>query len=52
MQKLTLNGEWTLQVSGWDHAVAAAVPGSVYHDLLTAGEIPDPFWRDNETEAL
>ena len=52
MQKLTLTGDWTLQVSGWDRAVAATVPGSVYHDLLAAGEIPDPFWRDNETEAL
>jgi len=52
MQKLSLNGDWTLRVSGWDHDVPATVPGSVYHDLLTAGEIPDPFWRDNETEAL
>ena len=39
MQKLSLNGEWTLQVTGWDHAVPATVPGSVYHDLLTAGEM-------------
>ena len=52
MQKLSLNGEWTLTVSGWDHAVRATVPGSVYHDLLTAGDIPDPFYRDNETAAL
>ena len=28
------------------------MPGSVYHDLLTAGAIEDPFWRDNENEAL
>ena len=52
MKKLSLNGSWTLQVSGWDRAVPASVPGSVYHDLLTAGEIPDPFYRDNENEAL
>ena len=52
MRKLSLNGDWTLAVSQWDHAVPATVPGSVYHDLLAAGEIPDPFWRDNETEAL
>ena len=52
MQKLSLNGEWTLTVSGWDHTVRGQVPGSVYHDLLTAGDIPDPFYRDNETAAL
>ena len=53
MQKLSLNGAWTLHVSGDDFGpVPAAVPGSVYHDLLAAGRIDDPFWRDNETEAL
>ncbi len=52
MQRLSLNGDWTLQVSDWDHSVRARVPGSVYHDLLTAGEMPDPFWRDNEDRAL
>ena len=30
----------------------ASVPGSVYHDLLTARKIPDPFYRDNETAVL
>ncbi|MBQ9065502.1 MAG: glycoside hydrolase family 2 protein [Blautia sp.] len=52
MKTLSLNGSWELRVSGWDHRVPAVVPGSVYHDLLTAGEIPDPFYRDNEIEAL
>ena len=52
MQKRSLNGDWTLRVSGWDHDVRATVPGSVYHDLLAAGEMPDPFWRDNEDAAL
>ncbi|MBR1820153.1 MAG: glycoside hydrolase family 2 protein [Clostridia bacterium] len=57
MQKLSLNGAWTLNVIAQDGApvfsgVPATVPGSVYHDLLTAGKIEDPFWRDNETEAL
>ncbi|MGN0977961.1 MAG: glycoside hydrolase family 2 protein, partial [Faecousia sp.] len=53
MKRCSLNGPWTLEVSGSDFpAVAAQVPGSVYHDLLTAGLIPDPFYRDNETEAL
>ena len=49
----TLNGAWTLEIPGSPFPkTSAAVPGSVYHDLLTAGQIPDPFYRDNEDEAL
>jgi beta-mannosidase len=29
--------------------IAATVPGCVHTDLLAAGQIPDPFYRDNET---
>lgn len=32
--------------------ISAQVPGSVYADLLDAGKMPDPFWRDNELQAL
>ncbi len=28
--------------------IGATVPGTVHTDLLAAGLIPDPFWRDNE----
>lgn len=53
MKQLSLNGAWTLVIPGSEFGpVPATVPGSVYHDLLTAGKIPDPFYRDNETEAL
>ena len=53
MKQLTLNGAWRLSIPGSSFPdTAANVPGSVYHDLLTAGLIPDPFWRDNENEAL
>ena len=53
MKQLSLNGPWTLDIPGSAFmAVPADVPGSVYHDLLAAGRIPDPFYRDNETEAL
>ena len=53
MKKLSLNGAWSLDVTNTGFtSVPATVPGSVYHDLLTAGLIPDPFYRDNETEAL
>ena len=31
---------------------SAKVPGSVYNDLLNAGEMEDPYWRDNELTAL
>ena len=57
MQKLSLNGAWTLNVTAQNgdkvfSDVPATVPGSVYHDLLSAGRIEDPFWRDNENAAL
>ena len=53
MKKLSLNGVWTLEIPGSAFPAAGAeVPGSVYHDLLKAGLIPDPFDRDNEDEAL
>ena len=53
MKTLSLNGAWTLDVPDKGlTGLKAAVPGSVYGDLLTAGQIEDPFWRDNEMEAL
>ena len=53
MKTLPLNGQWTLEIPGsLFPPVRASVPGSVYNDLLSAGLIPDPFRRDNETEAL
>lgn len=53
MEKLTLNGSWALDIPGSSFPrIPAAVPGSVYHDLFTAGQIPDPCYRDNENEAL
>ena len=53
MNTLSLNGAWTLNVSGTAMCgVPATVPGSAYGDLLSAKLIPDPFYRDNETSAL
>ncbi|MBQ1403558.1 MAG: glycoside hydrolase family 2 protein, partial [Oscillospiraceae bacterium] len=49
----SLNGKWTLTIPGAQfHDIPAEVPGSVYHDLLRESLIPDPFYRDNEDEAL
>lgn len=53
MKQLSLCGAWTLEIPGSAFgSVPAQVPGSVYHDLLSAGRIPDPFYRDNEAQAL
>nr|AHF25196.1 beta-mannosidase [uncultured bacterium Contig1578] len=57
MQSISLNGAWTLDVTdeagrGICAGVPATVPGSVYGDLLAAGLLADPYWRDNEDAAL
>ena len=53
MKLQTLNGSWILNIPGSGFPeTEATVPGSVYNDLLTAGLIPDPYYRDNEDEAL
>ena len=53
MKKLTLNGSWKLDIPGKNYVnVSAVIPGSVYHDLMTAGLMEDPFYRDNEMDAL
>ncbi len=53
MEILSLNGAWRLSsVDGTYEAIEANVPGSIYNDLLNAGRIPDPFWRDNEMKVL
>ena len=46
--RITLNGNWKLTESGKDYIVRATVPGTVHTDLLKAGQIPDPFYRNNE----
>ena len=47
-QILNLSGEWTLRQAGKNESIKATVPGSVHTDLLAAGKIPDPYYRDNE----
>ncbi len=37
--------------AGQEDWIAGNVPGSVFNDLLNAGRIADPFYRDNEDEA-
>ena len=55
--KLLLNNEdWGLRVLYGDGTVGERVPltvtGTVYSALLAAGRMEDPFYRDNELEAL
>ena len=47
-----LESGWTLQAESWGKAVPASVPGSVCGDLRKAGRLRDPYWRENQAEAL
>ena len=43
-----LGGEmWSLHEVGSADTIKASVPGDTYNDLLNAGRIPDPYFRDN-----
>lgn len=48
MEIFDLGGQWNLTQIGKRTAIEAGVPGNVHTDLLKAGLIPDPYYRDNE----
>ena len=51
MKTIDLNGLWVLQDCNgkcWN----AHIPGSVYSTLLEKGAMDDPYYRDNELQAL
>ena len=50
MTKLDLNGTWRLTGAGYD--CTGTIPGSVYSFLLDNNLMEDPFYRQNELEAL
>ena len=52
MQKVLLHDNWEMHRSDEPEWIAATVPGTVYTDLLNAGKMEDPFWKDNEDDAL
>ena len=52
MELMNLNHGWTMCRVGAEDTINACVPGSVYLDLLTAGKMENPFWKDNEIAAL
>ncbi|WP_370136322.1 glycoside hydrolase family 2 protein [Alteromonas sp.] len=47
---LSLNGEWEFRQAGTELWHKATVPGCNFTDLMTAGLIDDPFYRDNESK--
>ncbi|HEY9060564.1 MAG TPA: glycoside hydrolase family 2 protein [Pseudobacteroides sp.] len=48
MKLMDLNGKWMMRRVGELQWIEAQVPGSVYNDLLSAGKIEDPYYRENE----
>lgn len=50
MRRIELNGIW--QLTGNGYTCTGTVPGSVYSFLLASGLMEDPFYRENELEAL
>ena len=50
MKKLSLSGKWRMTGAGFD--CVGTVPGSMYSFLLENKLIDDPFFRDNEYDAL
>ncbi|MBR6003161.1 MAG: glycoside hydrolase family 2 protein, partial [Lachnospiraceae bacterium] len=52
MKRIDLNQNWELRIAGEREKYKATVPGSVYNDLINAGRMEDPYYRDNEDAAL
>ncbi|MBM3284427.1 MAG: glycoside hydrolase family 2 protein [Candidatus Aminicenantes bacterium] len=48
IRRIALDGEWQFRQAGQRTWHSARVPGCVHLDLMEAGLIPDPFYRDNE----
>ncbi len=51
MEKILLNGKWQM-VSGEGKTYQGNIPGSVYSILLENQAMDDPYYRDNELQAL
>ncbi|ANE45728.1 glycoside hydrolase [Paenibacillus swuensis] len=48
---IDLKGTWKMRRVCEDAWIPATVPGSVYYDLLNAGLMEDPYYRDNDIRA-
>lgn len=47
MKKVYVSGDWILSGDGFEGWIEARVPGCVHTDLMRAGFIPNPLYRDN-----
>ncbi len=52
MKKLDLCGPWQVRKKDDTETLPAAVPGCIHTDLLAAGKIDDPYYRDNEHKQM
>ncbi len=48
----SLHENWSMEIVGKAGSYPTQVPGSVYSTLLEAGQMEDPYYRDNEGKAL
>ena len=52
MKKMLLNGIWKMVSEDASICAEGQIPGSVYSILLADGQMEDPFYRENELDAL
>ena len=52
MISIPLNGLWSMKQAEDSAWIEASVPGTVYSDLLRAGRMEDPYYRDSQDQAL
>lgn len=52
MKKTKIFENWKMRTVGTQEWIPAIVPGSVYTDLLRNEKMENPFWKDNEIQAL
>ncbi len=50
--KIDLNGNWQMKDVESNQWIETIVPGDMYNDLLVNEVIEDPFYRENEYDAL
>jgi beta-mannosidase len=50
MEKIDLTGDWKFKQEDKDTWYDAVVPSCVHVDLINAGAIPDPYYRDIEND--
>lgn len=49
-ERVDLGGNWEVKQRGGEVRVPARVPGCIHTDLLAAGVLPHPYYRDDERQ--